>query len=146
MGEGNLISRWREGYFILRQDSWASPSKGQTVGGSPTASYFLLLRQKKVTKEKATLPYRPSGSFGRAIKLGGCATRPSRPHTPCHAAELKQCSPSPQFDRPPSAIQKGCNVKISNSKPNPEAQCGRNAPALAVDHVLACATRTLPLT
>jgi len=28
--------------------------KIKTVGGSPTASYFLLLRQNKVTKEKAT--------------------------------------------------------------------------------------------
>jgi hypothetical protein len=26
------------------------------AGGCPAASYFLLLRQKKVTKEKATLP------------------------------------------------------------------------------------------
>jgi hypothetical protein len=29
-------------------------SKTKTVGGSPTAGYFLLLRQNKVTKEKAT--------------------------------------------------------------------------------------------
>jgi hypothetical protein len=28
--------------------------KANTVGGSPTASHFLLLRQKKVTQEKAT--------------------------------------------------------------------------------------------
>jgi len=28
--------------------------KTNTVGGCPTASYFLLLRQKKVAKEKAT--------------------------------------------------------------------------------------------
>jgi len=28
--------------------------KIKTAGGSPAASYFLLLRQKKVTKEKAT--------------------------------------------------------------------------------------------
>ena len=75
-----------------------------------------MLRQKKVTQEKATLPYRPSGSFGRAIKLGGCATRPSSPHTTWAAAELKQCSPSPQFDRPPSAIQKGNKVKTQNQK------------------------------
>ena len=28
--------------------------KNKTVGGSPTASYFFLLRQEKVTKKKAT--------------------------------------------------------------------------------------------
>ncbi|OYY45503.1 MAG: hypothetical protein B7Y56_06185 [Gallionellales bacterium 35-53-114] len=31
------------------------------AGGSPAAGYFLLLRQKKVTKEKATPVYRPCG-------------------------------------------------------------------------------------
>ena len=30
--------------------------EGPLAGGCPVASYFLLLRQKKVTKEKATLP------------------------------------------------------------------------------------------
>jgi hypothetical protein len=37
------------------------------AGGSPAAGYFLLLRQKKVPKEKATLPHRPFGlpSAGR---------------------------------------------------------------------------------
>ena len=29
------------------------------AGGSPAAGYFLLLAQKKVTKEKCTLPRRP---------------------------------------------------------------------------------------
>jgi hypothetical protein len=95
----------------------------------------------KVTKEKATLPYRPSGSFGRAIKLGGCATRPSVEHTPFHAAELEQCSPSSQFDRPPSAIQKGDNFKIKPKK----CMWALCAHMLLVS-LLACAKRTLHLT
>jgi hypothetical protein len=33
------------------------------AGGSPAASYFLLLRQNKVTKEKATPVCRPSGAL-----------------------------------------------------------------------------------
>src|SRR5512146_1508067 len=70
--------------------------------GGPTASHFRLLRQTKVTQGKATLLYRPSGSFGRTSKLGGCGTRPSVAHKTCHAAELEQSSPSSQFCRPPS--------------------------------------------
>ncbi len=45
---------------------------GALTGGSPAASYFLLLRQKKVTKEKATLliPETPEiASAGRAAKV-----------------------------------------------------------------------------
>ena len=33
------------------------------AGVGPAASYFLLLRQEKVTKEKATQAHRPSGSL-----------------------------------------------------------------------------------
>jgi len=44
------------------------------AGGSPAASYFLLLRQKKVTKEKATLPSpkppKPESAGRAAQKLG----------------------------------------------------------------------------
>ena len=35
---------------------------GPLAGGSPAASHFLLLRQKKVTKEKATLLRHPFGA------------------------------------------------------------------------------------
>ncbi len=57
--------------------------KVKTVGGCPTASYFLLLRQKKVTKEKATLVCRPLRGFPALLgKSGGCGTRATRSDSP----------------------------------------------------------------
>ena len=87
-----------------------NPVKIKTAGGSPAAitndlpsvvcwvsqmasssiSHFLLLRQNESNqREKATLLERPTGTFGRSIKLGDCATRPNVAHKTCHAAELK---------------------------------------------------------
>jgi hypothetical protein len=45
---------------------------------SLSASYFLLLGQKKVTKEKATLLAAPSGCPALLAKPSGCATRAAR--------------------------------------------------------------------
>ena len=49
------------------------------AGGSPAASHFLLLRQKKVTKEKATQVRRPpsGGSLRCSQTKGGSGTRGS---------------------------------------------------------------------
>ena len=58
-------------------------------GGCPAASYFLVLRQKKVTKEKATRVRRLALRARSPALLdlsGGCATRLLR--------SLKQCSPT----------------------------------------------------
>ena len=47
------------------------------AGGSPAASYFLLLRQRKVTKEKATRVHRPAKNAGFPALLeatGRCGT------------------------------------------------------------------------
>ena len=61
--------------------------KVKTVGGSPTASHFLLLRQKKVTKEKATPACRPFGvpcvaRLVRRLRNSRYALRQSSPTTP----------------------------------------------------------------
>ena len=56
--------------------------KVNTAGGSPAASHFLLLRQNKVTKEKAPPVCRPCGvpCVARLVrlphKLARSATRP----------------------------------------------------------------------
>jgi hypothetical protein len=42
-----------------------------TAGGRPATSYFLLLRQNKVTKEKATPVYRPFGVPSISRKQAG---------------------------------------------------------------------------
>jgi len=63
----------------------------KTVGGCPTASYFLLLRQKKVTKEKATLVCRPCGVPSLRSKRAGLRNS----HDPLRGHVLKQCSPNP---------------------------------------------------
>jgi hypothetical protein len=71
------------------------------AGGSPAASYFLLLRQKKVTKEKATRVHRPAKSAGYPALLaseGGSGTRFA--NTACdegkdRGAKLRQSSPKP---------------------------------------------------
>ena|GEM_PF-3531545 len=70
------------------------------AGGCPAASHFLLLAQKKVTKEQGHPLPRPSGlqwptatASALLAKAGGSATRPNKPHKTRLVAELKQCSP-----------------------------------------------------
>ena len=57
------------------------------AGGSPAAGYFLLLRQKKVPKEKATPVYRPCGVPEKNRNQAGlrnshCVLRQSSPKPP----------------------------------------------------------------
>ena len=47
-----------------------SDKEGNTAGGSPASGHFLLRRQKKVTQEKATPVYRPSGSLDQPQASG----------------------------------------------------------------------------
>ena len=58
-----------EGSVGWGADSFGGLRLGKLAGGCPAASYFLLLRQKKVTKEKATLPSpkppKPESAGGR---------------------------------------------------------------------------------
>ena len=63
------------------------------AGGCPAASYFLLLRQKKVTKEKATRRSRPFGvpcaaRSRRRLRNSRCALRQSSPTAPSLTALL----------------------------------------------------------
>jgi len=69
------------------------------VGGSPTAGYFLLLAQEKVTKEKGPPLYRPYGL-------------PSDFRKNRAAAELALCAQTvladfPRFLRKSEAVQRG---------------------------------------
>ena len=50
-----------EGEVLAVMEKFAF-SERPLAGGCPAASYFLLLRQKKVTKEKATLLRHPYGA------------------------------------------------------------------------------------
>jgi hypothetical protein len=70
--------------------------KVNTAGGSPAASYFLLLRQNKVTKEKAT-PIRHPFGIPCVARL---ARRLRNSHDPLRGHVLKQCSPTSP-DQPP---------------------------------------------
>jgi len=84
--------------------------------GRPAAGIFLLLAQKKGTKEKGTPLRRPSGSFGLSGKLGVCATRPNSPHKTRAVAELKQgAADIPQSACQPEAAQRGSWVAIQRS-------------------------------
>jgi hypothetical protein len=60
-----------------------------TAGGRPATSYFLLLRQNKVTKEKSPPVYRPCGvpCVARLIR------RLWNSHDPLRGHVLKQSSP-----------------------------------------------------
>ena len=69
--------------------------KTNTVGGSPTASHFLLLRQKESNQRKGDPGLPPFGFPRYFANKRGCATRPSEAHKTCLTAELKQCSPKP---------------------------------------------------
>ena len=81
---------------------------GLIAGGSPAAGYLILLAQNKVTEQKGTPPRRPTGTFGLASKLGVRATRPSRAHKTCPAAELGQgAADYPQLACQPKAAQRG---------------------------------------
>jgi hypothetical protein len=50
--------------------------KSKTAGGRPATGYFLLLRQKKVTKEKATPVRRPFGVPSLSRKRAGLRNSP----------------------------------------------------------------------
>src|SRR3989338_1951906 len=57
--------------------------KINTAGGSPAASHLLLLRQKKVTEEKATPVCRPLRVFPQSdANERGCGTRATRSDSP----------------------------------------------------------------
>jgi len=63
------------------------------AGGRPAASHFLLLRQNKVTKEKATPVCRPCGvpcvaRLPRRLRNSRCALRQSSPTSPDQPALL----------------------------------------------------------
>src|SRR5512140_3310833 len=55
---------------------------------------FLVL-PRKVTKRSRPRFAAPTGFPRYFTNKRGCATRPSRAHKTCPAAELKQCSPTP---------------------------------------------------
>ena len=78
------------------------------AGGCPAASHFLLLRQKKVTKEKATLLLRPSLRYGFPALLA-CPGR------------LRNSAPAgPQTvlaDIPPARLRCSAQQKGGRSKP-----------------------------
>src|SRR5512140_881235 len=62
-------------------------TKTKTVGGCPTASYFFLRRQEKVTEEKATPVCRRCAvpcvaRLVRRLRNSRCALRQSSPTTP----------------------------------------------------------------
>jgi len=88
------------------------------AGGSPAAGAFLLLAQKKGTKEKGTPLRRPTGTFGLTVELGVCATRPNSPHKTRAVAELEQgAADIPQFACQPEAAQRGSWVVFPRSAP-----------------------------
>jgi len=97
-----------------------STAKSKPSGAARQLVTLLLLRQKKVTKEKATLPYRPSGTFGRSMKLGGCGTR-----SICYAAT---CSNSPRlfpnFIARPHRYRRGINYKYQSRTQKQRAKPG----------------------
>ena len=75
--------------------------------GSPAAGCFLLLRQKKVTKEKATPVYRPLRGFPRSTtSKRGCGTRTT-------------CSDSPRLSLRPLAVERGGAQGMQSEIPKP---------------------------
>jgi hypothetical protein len=74
-GEG-----WGEGVAFIS----AKPESSvyNLAGGCPAASYFLLLAQKKVTKQKDTPHHAPSEFLALLAKPGGCGTRATRSDSP----------------------------------------------------------------
>ena len=74
--------------FALSLSKGECPNiKIKTAGGRPAASHFLLLRQKKVTKEKATPVCRPCGvpcvaRLVRRLRNSRYALKQSSPKSP----------------------------------------------------------------
>ena len=98
-----------------------SKFKTNTVGGSPTASHFLLLRQKKVTQEKATPIRHPFGvpCVARLVRL---------PHKLARSATRPRAQTySSEFPDPPPLLGGGtgegkAKTKIKNQSPRRWAQ------------------------
>ena len=70
--------------------------KANTAGGCPAASYFLLLRQNKVAKEKATPVCRPCGvpCVARLVRLPHKLARSStRPRAQTYSSEFPDQPP-----------------------------------------------------
>jgi hypothetical protein len=75
------------GWFFVRFALFGC--RGQ-LGGLVT----FLASPRKVTQRRRHPSTAPAGFPALLTEPGGCATRPSRAHKPCPAAELKQCSPT----------------------------------------------------
>jgi len=111
-------------------------NKINIVGGCPTANYFFLLRQEKVTKKKATPVYRPFGVPSLSHKRAGLRNS----HDPLRGHVLKQCSPNPAArSRLSEAVHSGQKFKTRKPKPQTsEAGIAR----LTKTERKACAKRT----
>ena len=86
------------------------PLSAGLAGGSPAATHFLLLRQKKVSKEKATLVSASlrcaSGSLRCALQAGSAQTR----------LRLKQCAALIRLKLCSSAQTQGVGEEQPNSR------------------------------
>src|SRR5512145_1657055 len=72
----------------------AGPNK-QTPPGIARQLVTFLVLPRKVTKRSRPRFAAPAGFPRYFANKRGCATRPSRAHKTCPAAELEQCSPKP---------------------------------------------------
>ena len=121
-------------------------TKVKIVGGCPTASNFLLLRQKKVAKEKATPLRRPFGvpcvaRLARRLRNSRYALRQSSPKS------LTSLRYSVADEGKEKRKSKATTTATANSKPASKARFvyGHFVP-IRFCLALVCATRALLLT
>jgi hypothetical protein len=73
--------------FVVSLSNHERQKQINPAGGCPAASYFLLLRQNKVAKEKATPVYHPCGvpcvaRLVRRLRNSHCVLKQSSPKSP----------------------------------------------------------------
>ena len=117
MGEARWIVGWAR--FLCPRE--LSKINFNIVGGSPTASHFLLPRQKKVTQEKATPMRRPFGIPCVARRSGFLINS----HDPLRVHVLKHIRQNSPDQSPLLGVAQG---KVKRNSKSKAFVCGRKAP------------------
>jgi hypothetical protein len=106
---------------VLTKFTRQKPKQNQNRRGQPDSWILSFASPNESIQRKGDPAVSPCGFLRSGNKIG----RLRNSHDLLRSHVLKQSSPSPQFYRPPSAIQKG--DELPNPKPQSQTRCARSA-------------------